>query len=172
MGNDEPRAVLLTGVYGSGKSSVAMEMADVLEERDQGYAMLDLDFIDWFAMPGFGDEPEHRLLLANLASVMNNYRAVGVPRYILARSFREASEIEDVRTVMGMPMTIVRLTTPFAEIERRLEPDVTTARKADLAEAAVWLEAGTGEGLEDVTIANDRSIRDVALEVLRLTGWA
>jgi tRNA uridine 5-carbamoylmethylation protein Kti12 len=40
--------VLITGVYGSGKSSVAEEMAAVLEERNASYALLDLDFLAWF----------------------------------------------------------------------------------------------------------------------------
>lgn len=38
-----PDGVLITGVYGSGKSSVAAEIAHVLEQRRQPYALLDLD---------------------------------------------------------------------------------------------------------------------------------
>jgi adenylylsulfate kinase-like enzyme len=36
-------AVLITGVYGSGKSSVAAEVAYLLEQRSEPYALLDLD---------------------------------------------------------------------------------------------------------------------------------
>jgi adenylylsulfate kinase-like enzyme len=36
--------VLLTGVYGSGKSSVAEEIAYLLEQRGEAYALLDLDY--------------------------------------------------------------------------------------------------------------------------------
>ena len=39
--------VLITGVYGSGKSSVAAEIAYLLQERRQPYALLDLDFLGW-----------------------------------------------------------------------------------------------------------------------------
>ena len=39
--------MLITGVYGSGKSSVAKEMAAVLEEHNAPYALLDLDFLAW-----------------------------------------------------------------------------------------------------------------------------
>ncbi|MDQ4040111.1 MAG: adenylyl-sulfate kinase [Actinomycetota bacterium] len=38
-------AVLITGVFGSGKSSVGMELADLLEQRRAPYALLDLDFL-------------------------------------------------------------------------------------------------------------------------------
>jgi cellulose biosynthesis protein BcsQ len=46
--------VLLTGVYGSGKSSVAAEIAYLLERRDEPYALLDLDYLGW-AGTGTGD---------------------------------------------------------------------------------------------------------------------
>ena len=39
--------VLLTGVYGSGKSSLAQEIAYLLEQRDERYALLDLDYLSW-----------------------------------------------------------------------------------------------------------------------------
>jgi putative protein kinase ArgK-like GTPase of G3E family len=38
-------AVLITGVYGSGKSSAAEEIAYLLEQRGTRYALLDLDFL-------------------------------------------------------------------------------------------------------------------------------
>ena len=39
--------VLLTGVYGSGKSSLAKEIAYLLEQRGEPYALLDLDYLSW-----------------------------------------------------------------------------------------------------------------------------
>jgi hypothetical protein len=46
---------LLTGVYGSGKSSVAQEIAYLLEQRGEPYALLDLDYLSWGAPePGTG----------------------------------------------------------------------------------------------------------------------
>jgi len=39
--------VLLTGVYGSGKSSVAVEMAYLLEQQGEPFALLDLDYLSW-----------------------------------------------------------------------------------------------------------------------------
>jgi adenylylsulfate kinase-like enzyme len=37
--------VLITGVFGSGKSSVAAEITYLLEQRNQRYALLDLDYL-------------------------------------------------------------------------------------------------------------------------------
>jgi adenylylsulfate kinase-like enzyme len=39
--------VLLTGVYGSGKNSAAEEIAYLLEQRGEPYALLDLDYLSW-----------------------------------------------------------------------------------------------------------------------------
>ena len=57
---DETReAVLITGLFGSGKSSVAVEMADILEKRGVRYAVVDLDWLSW-GWAG-GDEEEGTL---------------------------------------------------------------------------------------------------------------
>jgi adenylylsulfate kinase-like enzyme len=39
---DGREAVLLIGLYGAGKSSMAAEIADILERAGIGYALLDL----------------------------------------------------------------------------------------------------------------------------------
>ena len=39
--------VLITGVYGSGKSSVAAEIAYLLEQHGERFALLDLDYLSW-----------------------------------------------------------------------------------------------------------------------------
>ena len=79
-------AVLLIGVYGSGKSSVAQEIAYLLEKRNASYALLDLDFLGWFDT---GGEPTgDSVMLKNLAALVGNYLAVGV------RLFRLVSVVQ------------------------------------------------------------------------------
>ena len=68
---------MLTGVYGSGKSSVAEEVAYLLEQRGEPHALLDLDYLSW-AGTGTGDHAaELELMLMNLAAVAANYRGPG-----------------------------------------------------------------------------------------------
>lgn len=45
-------AVLIPGVFGSGKSSVAEEIAEVLENEGLPYALVDLDYLVWFDKDG------------------------------------------------------------------------------------------------------------------------
>jgi adenylylsulfate kinase-like enzyme len=64
--------VLITGVYGSGKSSVAAEIAYLLEQRGEPYALLDLDYLGWADAGRPGRAAEVRLMLANLVAVAAN----------------------------------------------------------------------------------------------------
>lgn len=165
-------AVLVTGLFGTGKSSVAVEIADLLDAAGKPYAVVDLDFLAWFAIPD-RHEPgiEHRLLLENLAAVVSNYRAIGVRWFVLARALRDRGELDSLRACLGMPVRVVRLTVGLEEIERRLRSSSTRARQDDLREAREWLQAGHGDGLEDLVVVNDRPLREVAGEILDWLGW-
>jgi hypothetical protein len=37
--------------------------------------------------------------------------------------------------------------------------------------AAAWLQQSVGVGIEDLTVANDRPIREVASDILERIGW-
>jgi thymidylate kinase len=168
----DPEAVLLTGLFGTGKSSVAIEMADVLETRDVPYALIDLDYLCW-GEPG-SDAPgaEHLILLKNLVPVVANYLDAGVTRFVLARAMRDRAQVESLRETIAMPLRVVELRVPWDEIERRLTDDLTAARADDLREAREWLAAGDHEGLADLTIDNDRPLREVATEIIGRLGWS
>ena len=163
--------VLLTGVYGSGKSSVAEEIAYLLEQRGEPYALLDLDYLSW-AGTGTGDRSEEfGLLLQNLAAVAANYRRAGIRLFVLAYFVRSPGEMAGVRKALGMPLRVARLVVPLRDIERRLAGDVTSGRRDDLREAAASIAAAEGAGTEDVVIRNDRRIGAVAQDVLSFLGW-
>ena len=171
MDQREAEGVLLTGVYGSGKSSVAEEIAYLLEQRGEPYALLDLDYLSW-AGDGTGDRAsEFGLMLENLAAVAANYRRAGIRLFVLAYFVRSAGEVQGVREALGLPLRVARLTVRLPEIERRLAGDVTSGRRDDLRAAAASIAAGEGTGVEDVVIGNDRPIGVVAQDVMTFLGW-
>jgi hypothetical protein len=164
-------AVLITGVFGCGKTSVAAEMADVLEKRDAPYAVLDLDWLTWANVGPRDEGAEHRMMLTNLTSVAGTYLAAGARYLVLARWIRTRAELDSLAEVIRVPLRVVRLTVPLEEIEARLRSDVTTGRLDDLREAAAGFAAAEVAGLEDLTVANDRPIRQVAMEILGWLAW-
>jgi hypothetical protein len=167
----EAEGVLLTGVYGSGKSSVAAEIAYLLEQRGEPYAMLDLDYLSW-AGDGTSDRAsEFGLMLENLAAVAANYRRAGIRLFVLAYFVRSPGEVRGVREALGLPLRVARLTVRLPEIERRLAGDVTSGRRDDLRAAAASIAAAEGAGVEDVVIGNDRPIGVVARDVMTFLGW-
>lgn len=171
MGQGQPEAVLITGVYGAGKSSVIEEMANVLEDRGIRYAAMDLDWLSWFDAGWDDDVAEHEMLLRNLGAVVGNYRSADIERYLLALSVEDAATLQSLKDVLDMRMSVIRLTLDLDTIKERLRSSVTTGRKVDLQWAEIWLAQGTGAGLEDFAVSNDRPIQDVTDEILRRLSW-
>jgi hypothetical protein len=170
-GGLEGGAVLITGVYGSGKSSVAQEIAHLLEQRNTPYALLDLDFLGWFDAAGEVGPTEHGVMLRNLAALVDNYSAVGVRFFVLAGAIRDGAQLDSIKAELPTPLRVIRLTLPLAKIEERLRSDPTTGRREDLREAAAWVAGSVGIGIEEATVSNDRPIREVAAEILDRLGW-
>jgi hypothetical protein len=170
MGEDV-EAVLLTGLFGAGKTSVAVEIADALEKRGIPYAVIDLDWLSW-GWPGSDEEgAEHRMMLANLEPVVRNYLEAGVRFLVLARAINSSWELQTLRAALPMPLRVVGLTAPWPDIERRLRADITSGRQDDLREAAARAASSDGTDLADLVIVNDRPIRTVAKETLDRLGW-
>ena len=163
--------VLITGVYGSGKSSVAAEIAYLLQQRRQPYALLDLDFLAWAGVDFDDHAAGFGLMLRNLTAVASNYRDAGVSTFVLAWFVRDQGALRGVQEAVGVPLRVVRLSVPLQDIERRLTVDATTERQDDLQVAAASIAAGVGVGVEDAVVDNDRPIPVVAREVMTWLGW-
>ena len=167
----QAEGVLITGVYGSGKSSVAAEIAYLLERQETRFTLLDLDYLSW-AGPDTGDRAaEIRLLGQNLAAIVPNYQRIGVTLFLLAYFVRDAAELQAIRAALGLPLKVVCLAVPLDVIERRLASDVTSGRRDDLRETVTQIATAEGVGLANLTIVNDRPVAVVAQEILTFLGW-
>lgn len=148
----QAEGVLITGVYGSGKSSVAEEIAYLLEQRGEPYALLDLDYLSWAGTGTSNRASEFGLMLQNLAAVAANYRRAGIRLFVLAYFVRSSAEAQEVGKALGLSLRVARLTVRLPEIEQRLAGDVTSGRRDDLRAAAASIAAAEGTGVEEVVI--------------------
>jgi hypothetical protein len=164
--------VLVTGVYGTGKTSVCEQLAELLQSAGVAYGAIDLDWLTWFGIPSLDSAAVRRVELANIAAVVNAYIEAGVQRFVLAGAVRSNVELAAMRAVVPFPLKAVRLTLSIEEIERRLAVAVTVGRERDARNAAMWLAEGIGADVGDLVIANNRPIGEVAEEILDWLGWA
>jgi adenylylsulfate kinase-like enzyme len=167
----EVDGVLITGVYGTGKSSIAAEIAETLERRGVSYGALDLDWLTWFDVPGMDQVAARSVYLANVATVVANYRDFGVRHIVLAVAVRNRDDVLALERAAAIPLRVVRLEVTLDEIARRLQSDPTSGRREDLNVAARWLDDSVGVGVEDLAIANVGPIQTVAHRIIDWLGW-
>ena len=163
--------ILVTGVYGAGKSSVVEELAEMLERHHLAYLALDLDWLRWFHVPGQPAADAQRTYLANVAAVVGHAVDAGVSHVVAAMAVRDRDEVDELARAMGVSLRVARLDVPRDEIIRRLEASPTTGRGDDLVIALEWLDGSIGHGAEDRCVRNDRPVRETAAEILDWLGW-
>lgn len=165
-------AILITGVYGVGKSTVTGQLADLLEAAGIRYAALDLDWLSWAWVEDAGDDPVDALMLEHLALLVDNLRRRGNDRFVLAGAVMTTAELAAIRDTLDMPVRVVRLTAPLETVHRRLANEPTTGRDEDRRRTDAWL-ASDDDAMPaaDLVIANTGSIPATAEAVLAWTGW-
>jgi hypothetical protein len=165
-----PRGLVLCGLYGTGKSSVAEEIAVRFEHDGTPFAAIDMDWLSWFGVEGIDPHEDRTVFLANLSAMVATYLGVGVRRFVMAGSLADEEDADAMRTALPFPTTIVELRAPWDVIERRLRASPTTGRLEDL-EAARENHLRGGGPTPDAIVDADRPLPEVAAEVLRVVGW-
>jgi hypothetical protein len=164
------QALLITGTIGVGKTAVVTELGELLESRGNAAAIIDLDWLGWVTTPSPAGPNE--LIIRNLAAMWPNFRAAGIDFFVLSRTITDPAQVEDLRRALPeASLRVVRLVASPTAIEDRLtHRDTGKILEQHLAEARRFL--GAASGIEDVTVANDnRSVREVAQEILDWSGW-
>lgn len=168
----ELSGVFITGLYGSGKSSVAAEIAETLERVEVPYGAIDLDWLTWFEVPGLDRNALDRVYLDNVAAVVENYRRAGVKKFVFAGAVASRSEVAAVEGAAGILLRTVRLTASPSVIEQRLLADPISGRLGDLETVRRWITEGAGLDVGDLVVINDgRPIQETAREILDWLGW-
>ncbi|MEU4162616.1 adenylyl-sulfate kinase [Actinoplanes sp. NPDC026670] len=172
---DQPSALLVTGTVGSGKTSVADALGDLLADAELPNAVIDVDWLrrSWPAPPG--DRFNRGITLRNLRAVARNYVDAGALRLVLAGVIESRAERDAYRIALGVPLAVCRLTVDLPTVRQRL-----TRRHQDDPDGLRWHLDRSGEldeilrraRVEDVTVeVTSRSVRQVAEAVRDAVGW-
>jgi hypothetical protein len=168
---EHAEAVLVTGAYGAGKSTVVADIGKVLSDHGERYGLLDVDWLGWFDSGG-GTARHRRVVLSNIKAMCGTYISEGVRRLALAWSIRDAAQLTQVRAAVPTPMRVVRLEIHAELMRRRLLADPTEERQDDdLRVGLEWLAADHGVGLEDLLLPADRPVRETSEKICRWLGW-
>jgi hypothetical protein len=169
---DAPQALVISGVYGVGKTTTTGQIADLLEERGAHYAALDLDWLSWAWTTDGPDEPVDRLMLEHLDLLVRNLRRRGNDRFVLAGSVMSIAAWEAIRGTLAMPARLVRLVAPIELIRPRLANEPTTGRREDERRMEAWLtRPGDDLPVPELEVANTGSILEAARAILDWSGW-
>lgn len=170
------RALLLTGTVGSGKTSVAETIGDLLSDAGIAHAVIDVDWLrrSWPRPP---DDPFNSgMALRNLRAVARNYLRAGTTRLVLAGVLETCVERDAYQDSVKVPLTVCRLRVGLQTIRQRL------IRRHENDDAGLRWHLNRSSDLdrileearvEDVVVdATTTSVRETAEAVMAAVRWA
>ena len=156
---------------GAGKTTVMGEVSDLLTGRQIRHAAIDLDAISVQLLP---DPASRELHTRNLAAIAKNCVEAGIDRFVIAVAVESGEILADLQAAFpGTTITVARLSVSAQTMESRLRVREPGIRQAEFLERSRQLDQTlTAAALEDFTLTNDdRSVTDVAQELLQRAGW-
>ena len=166
-----PRALLLSGVAGVGKSTVAAAAGRILTAAGRATAVVDTDMLAQFGPPPADRRFYDRLKCANLAAVWANFEAAGA-RYVVVAAVIDSVSLREMYAehLAGCEVQLVGLTADDGTVRSRLQHR-DTGQDLERHLRALKEHRPTAS-VADFTVANDRAAADVAAEILGRAGWA
>lgn len=152
--SEQSLVIVITGPVGSGKTTTASELHELLAAERIPSALIDMDYLrqSWPVRSPFNSEIGYK----NLKSVVENYRRINIGLFVVADVVETREQVEDYRLAApGATVTSVRLRVPLDVIEDRL-------RLRQSPETLVWYLQRAPE-LEE--IQSSRNVGDVVIDV-------
>lgn len=165
--------LLIAGRSGVGKTTVSYEVSALLKQRDVAHALVDGDNLDEVYPVTQGST----LAEANLRAMWRNYRALDhhrliyvntvsvLEREMIVRALGEDADVQVTGVLLTASDKIARVRLTQREIGSAL--DVHLERSAN---ASIHLTS-TAPGWVHRVPTDGRSVREIAEEIVELSGW-
>ncbi|HVB61736.1 MAG TPA: AAA family ATPase [Ktedonobacteraceae bacterium] len=166
--------MIITGPVGVGKTTVASEVSELLEQAQIAHAFVDLDALRWCYPRQPRDRFSTRLAMKNLAAVWANFRAYGAASLVVADVIESRSELDHYRAAIpGADIFVVRLSASLNTLADRLKQRELGAGLAWHLQRAPELTAIMERNkVEDLLVTTDgKTVAQIAREILQHTRW-
>ena len=166
MDHDELMVIVITGPVGSGKSTTAWALHEMMAEERITTALIDMDYLRcaWPQMTVWNQQLGYQ----NFAAIAVNHQAIGVRCFVVADVVETQDQRgEYERSVPGAKVTIVRLNVPLDVVSLRLHGRETAASlEWHLTRAPQIQETLIRNGIGDIVVnVTDHAPREVAHEI-------
>lgn len=144
----------------------------MLALRQIAHAAIDVDALGLAYVPATARNDE--AMYRNLRSVCNNYAALGVMRFLLARALESRAELDFCRGIVSAADTAVcRLTASIETMEQRVKMRESGVSQPEYLSRVAALNVILDRvRLEHFSLLNEnRSLTEVAHEMLVRAGW-
>ncbi len=103
------QAIALTGTIGSGKTTIAEAISEILHDRRIRHALIDLDWLGQvYPVPETHDVYGYELALQNLSDIWPNFMAAGVTHAVIAGTILNSDHVSRLQLVLpGVELTVV-----------------------------------------------------------------
>jgi ribose 1,5-bisphosphokinase PhnN len=166
--------LLITGPSGVGKTTVASEVSERLDQAQVAHGFVDLDSLRWCYPRPPHDPFRMELALHNLAAIWTNFQAAGARRLILTDVLETRDHlVRYQQAIPGAAILVVRLRASGRTLEHRLEGrEVGSGLARHLQRAAEVAALMERTQVADLVLDTEgKSVAAVSSEVLAASGW-
>jgi hypothetical protein len=166
--------LVISGPAAVGKTSVVNQVSAQLRAADIAHAVIDTDALDdVYPVP----DEQWRLTERNLASVWQSFRELGTRRLILAGVYmHRESELSWIRRASGAErLLLVRLSASERTLGERVgQREIGSSHDDQLARTLLQANQLAEEAVPEASVikTDERTVPDIAAEIVELLGWA
>lgn len=174
---DQVEALLIGGRAGVGKTTVGWEVSAQLAAAGVAHAYIEGDMVGQVHPAPPGDPDRMHVTERTLAAIWGNYARLGCRRLVYTRTVCVLPEYgEMVQRALATEVRLIRVlltasdTTAVERLVRREKGSRLEAELQTTAQKAPMLDARAPSGTIRVG-TDDRSVTDIAKEVMAASGW-